>query len=79
MLTKNIYTEANAMKDEVIQVKVVTEILEDGVVISRANHRSMLTPDMEENDFPEGKLKKIAKALWTKEVKDAYKDKIKDA
>jgi len=54
-----------------IQVRQATIIEKDGVQVARSFHRWVLTPDMDISD-QEQKVKDIANAAWTDEVKAAY-------
>ena len=54
-----------------IQVRQATIIERDGEFVSRTFHRWVLTPDMDISD-QEQKVKDIANAAWTPEVKAAY-------
>jgi len=54
-----------------IQVRQATIIERDGEFVSRTFHRWVLTPDMDISD-QEQKVKDIANAAWTDEVKAAY-------
>ena len=55
-----------------IQVRQATIIERDGEFVSRTFHRWVLTPDMDISD-QEQKVKDIANAAWTPEVRQAYK------
>ena len=54
-----------------IQVRQATIIERDGQFVSRTFHRWVLTPDMDISD-QEQKVKDIANAAWTPEVKASY-------
>ena len=54
-----------------IQVRQATTIEKDGVQVARTFHRWVLTPDMDISD-QEQKVKDIANAAWTPEVRQAY-------
>ena len=54
-----------------IQVRQATIIERDGEFVSRTFHRWVLTPDMDISD-QEQKVKDIANAAWTPEVRQAY-------
>lgn len=54
-----------------IQVRQATIIERDGAFVSRTFHRWVLTPDMDISD-QEQKVKDIANAAWTPEVRQAY-------
>jgi hypothetical protein len=55
----------------VIQVRQATIIERDGEFVSRTFHRWSFTPDMDISD-QEQKVKDIANAAWTPEVRQAY-------
>ena len=55
----------------VIQVRQATIIERNGEFVSRTFHRWVLTPDMDISD-QEQKVKDIANAAWTPEVRQAY-------
>ena len=54
-----------------IQVRQCTTIERDGQFVSNSFHRWVLTPDMDISD-QEQKVKDIANAAWTPEVRQAY-------
>ena len=54
-----------------VQVRQATIIERDGKFVSRTFHRWVLTPDMDISD-QEQKVKDIANAAWTPEVRQAY-------
>lgn len=54
-----------------IQVRQATVIERDGEFVSNSFHRWVLTPDMDISD-QEQKVKDIANAAWTPEVRQAY-------
>ncbi len=54
-----------------IQVRRATVIERDGEFVSRTFHRWVLTPDSDISD-QEQKVKDIANAAWTPEVRQAY-------
>jgi hypothetical protein len=54
-----------------IQVRQATIIERDGEFVSRTFHRWVLNPDMDISD-QEQKVKDIANAAWTPEVRQAY-------
>jgi hypothetical protein len=54
-----------------IQVRQATIIERDGEFVSRTFHRWVLTPDSNISD-QEQKVKDIANAAWTTEVRQAY-------
>jgi hypothetical protein len=55
----------------IIQVRQATIIERDGEFVSRTFHRWVLTPDMDISN-QEQKVKDIANAAWTPEVRQAY-------
>jgi len=55
----------------IIQVRQATVIERDGEFVSRTFHRWVLTPDSDISG-QEQKVKDIANAAWTNEVKSAY-------
>ena len=55
----------------IIQVRQATIIERDGEFVSNSFHRWVLTPDMDISD-QEQKVKDIANAAWTTEVRQAY-------
>ena len=55
----------------IIQVRQATIIERDGEFVSRTFHRWVLNPDMDISD-QEQKVKDIANAAWTPEVRQAY-------
>ena len=59
------------VRDWNIQVRQATIIERDGEFVSRTFHRWVLTPDMDISD-QEQKVKDIANAAWTPEVRAAY-------
>jgi hypothetical protein len=54
-----------------IQVRQATIIERDGEFVSRTFHRWVLTPDMDISG-QEQKVKDIANAAWTPEIRQAY-------
>ena len=54
-----------------IQVRQATVIEKDGVQVARSFHRWVLNPDSDISD-QEQKVKDIANAAWTPEVRQAY-------
>ena len=59
------------VRDWNIQVRRCTTIERDGQFVSNSFHRWVLTPDMDISD-QEQKVKDIANAAWTPEVRQAY-------
>ena len=56
---------------KIIGVKKVTTIYEDGKVISKSNHRTTYSPDMDVSTL-DADVAAIANTVWLQEVKDAY-------
>ena len=63
--------QIEVVRDFFVQVRQATIIERDGEFVSRTFHRWVLTPDMDISD-QEQKVKDIANAAWTPEVKAAY-------
>lgn len=63
--------QIEVVNDWNIQVRQATIIERDGEFVSRTFHRWVLTPDMDISD-QEQKVKDIANAAWTPEVRAAY-------
>ena len=63
--------QIEVVRDFFIQVRQATIIERNGEFVSRTFHRWMLTPDMDISD-QEKKVKDIANAAWTPEVRQAY-------
>ena len=55
-----------------IQVRTDTVIKENGKEISRSAHRHVVHPDMDISD-EDAEVQAIANAVWTDEVKSAWK------
>ena len=57
-----------------VQVRKATVIKKDGVELTRAYERYVLTPDMDLSQRSEpNEVVAICNAVWTQEVKDAWK------
>ena len=57
-----------------VQVRQATVIKKDGVELTRSFHRYVLTPDMDLSQRSEpNEVVAICNAVWTQEVKDAWK------
>ena len=63
--------QIEVVNDWNIQVRQATIIERDGEFVSRTFHRWVLTPDMDISN-QEQKVKDIANAAWTPEVRQAY-------
>ena len=74
MLTKEIGTQVTVLEDGQLQVKEVTRIIEDGVVISSSNHRRVVAPD-DDTSLETGHVKKAADAFHDAETIAKYKEK----
>ena len=59
------------VENGVLQVRQATVIERDGEFVSRTFHRWVLTPDSDIST-QEQKVKDIANAAWTPEVRQAY-------
>jgi hypothetical protein len=71
-LTENIkIDQIEIVNDWNIQVRQATTIEKDGVQVARTFHRWVLTPDSDIST-QEQKVKDIANAAWTLEVRAAY-------
>ena len=57
-----------------VQVRKATVIKKDGVELTRAYERYVLTPDMDLSERSEpNEVTAICNAVWTQEIKDAWK------
>ena len=63
--------QIEVVNDWNIQVRQATVIERDGAFVSRTFHRWVLTPDSDIST-QEQKVKDIANAAWTPEVRQAY-------
>jgi len=72
MLTENKQIDRiEVVEHGIIQVRQATIIERDGEFVSRTFHRWVLNPDSDISD-QEQKVKDIANAAWTPEVRQAY-------
>jgi hypothetical protein len=55
-----------------LQVREITRIMEDGKELSASYHRSSFNP-LDDVSTQDVKVQAIANAIWTEEVKSAYK------
>jgi hypothetical protein len=55
-----------------IQVRQITRIMEDGNELSSSFHRWMFNP-LDDVSTQDAKVQAIANAVWTEEVKTAYR------
>lgn len=77
MLEKQVSYDHSVTELGHIQVRRITRIIEDGKEISKSYHRHVLSP----GDNLEGQDErsvKIAQAIWTPEVVEAYEAFIKE-
>ena len=74
--TEEIGYQIEVLEDGQLQVRKATHVLKDGVRIAKSYHRHVLAPD-DETGLPNEvqRVKDIANAVWTQEVKDKYKAK----
>ena len=77
------YTERVELKEEIlpnqtIQLRTATVIERDGVEVGRQYHREVFAPGADVGEAPD-EVQKIAAALWTTEVVEAYAASQSDA
>lgn len=72
-ITKDIQTTAIEVSGDfkIISVKKTTTISEDGVVISKTNHRTTHAPNVDVSKL-DADVAAIANVSWTQEVKNSY-------
>jgi hypothetical protein len=75
MLEKQITYDHSITEDGHIQVRKITRILEDGVEISKAYHRHVVSPG-EAYDNEDSRTQMLAQTIHTKEVVDTYKAQV---
>ena len=75
MLEKQITYDHSITEDGHIQVRRITRIMENGVEIAKQYHRNVVSPGDDYNDQDE-RTKKIAQAVHTQDVINAYHAKI---
>jgi hypothetical protein len=75
MLEKQITYDHSITDDGHIQVRQIIRILEDGVEISKAYHRHVVSPG-EAYDNEDSRTKVLAQAIHTPAVVDAYKAQV---
>ena len=74
-LEKEVVTDKiEVLENGCIQVRQATRIIEDGEVISTSYHRRVVTP-VDDVSNEDDKVKAIAAAVHTDEVKSDYKEK----
>ena len=68
---KSVIDKIEVLEDGQIQIRRADRVLKDDVKISEAYHRHVIAPgdDLSKED---PKVKAVAEAVWTKEVKAAY-------
>jgi pantothenate synthetase len=64
------------LEDGHIQVRTVTRVLEDGVIISESNHREVVSPGDDYSKQPDN-VKAICAVVHTADSIQKYKDKQK--
>jgi len=73
MLEKKVVIDKiEILEDGQIQVRQAIKILEDGNELSKTYHRWVLVPG-DDISKQTNKIKTVANAVWTQEVKDKYK------
>lgn len=75
---KERYTSIDIKELGQVQLLKVISILDDGVVISEANHRQIRTPDQDISDLPEN-IQSVINAYWSQEVKDNWNELVRKA
>ncbi len=68
---QSVIDKIEVLEDGQIQIRRADRVLKDGVKISETYHRHVIAPDQDIKDEDE-KVKAVANAVWTQEVKDAY-------
>lgn len=68
-------TQITIAENKILFWREVTEIIQDGKVISTHNHRSSATPIDDITKLPE-EIKPYAVMNWTPEVIETYKEKV---
>lgn len=63
-------------EDGTLQIREVICVYKDGVLIANEYHRSILTP-VDDTTKSDSRVKAIADAVWTDDVKKAYTEKQK--
>ena len=69
---KTVVDSTNVTEDGHVEVRVRTDILEDGVRLSHSFHRHVLSPG-DDTTGQDARVIAVANATWTKAVVDAYK------
>jgi hypothetical protein len=70
-LEKEIETQVTVLADGQLNVLTITKIIEDGIEISRANHRKVIAPN-EDTSKEDVLVQDIAQGVHTKARKDTY-------
>lgn len=70
-LEQSVIDKIEVLEDGQIQVRRADRVLKDGVKISETYHRHVIAPDQDITN-EDARVKAVAEAVWTKEVKDAY-------
>ena len=74
-ITKEVVVDQiTVLEDGQMQVRQCTRIMEDGVELSKSYHRHVVAPT-DDLDKEDKKVKDIAAAVHTDEVKSDYKEK----
>ena len=73
-ITKEKSDVLTILEDGIIEVREITRIIEDGVVISSANHRRVVAPD-DDTSLETGHVKKAADAFHDADTIAKYKEK----
>ena len=66
-LEKQVEEHLEILPNGNIQIKTVTKILDDGVVIASTNHRSVAEPGQDISLYSQ-RVQDIASSLWTPEL-----------
>ena len=74
-MEETITYQTEVLKDGQIQVRQATRTFDNGVEISKTYHRHVLAPDAKDITQEVDRVKDIAGAVWTQDVKDAYAEK----
>lgn len=73
MITKELVGEIiTVVPNGVLEYRVRWNIVEDGEVIAERNHRTTFAPTAVIANLPTQRLRRVATAVWTQEVIDAY-------
>ena len=73
MITRELAGETiTIVPNGVLEYRVRWNIVEDGEVIAERNHRTTFVPTSVIADLPSVRLRRVATAVWTQAVIDAY-------